>query len=87
MLSCRLCLPGDLLGTPNWPEEPEPTGLSSTKLHPQIWQLELCRIPSLRSQLIQGCSWSKVHPQANEFCGQEEPPDTARAPLNRSCRS
>lgn len=48
-------------------------GLSSTKLHPQIWQLELRRIPSLRSQVIWGCSWSKVHPQANEFCGQRNP--------------
>lgn len=60
-------------------------GLSSTKLHPQTQQLELCRIPSLRSQVIWGCSWSRVHPQANEFCRQEEPPDTAWALLNLSC--
>lgn len=62
-------------------------GLSSTKLHPQIWQLELRRIPSLKSQVIWGCSWSKVHPQANEFCGQEEPPDTTLSPLNLICGS
>lgn len=81
MLSCGLCLPGELPGTRNWPEQPQPMGLSNTKLHPQTWQLELCRIPSLRSQVIWGCSSSgDAHPQANEFWGQEEPPDTAWTP-------
>lgn len=80
LLSCRLCLPGELLGIPSWPEEPNPIGLSSTKLHPQIWQLELHTIPSLRSQVIQGCSWSKICLQANEFCGQEDPPRHCTGP-------